>query len=127
MNVSNKIFICFIGVFGQKSTKTDVPYGIHPMFKASAKVAEPVHLPVTPLNNIVINAEAMVLGFTAENSLSFTLVPQGIELAKTLAVDKKALDSLSMNRTTASYKTVFGLGKTFEDQLVDIMSSSFFC
>jgi hypothetical protein len=31
----------------------------------------------------------MVLAFTAENSLSFTLVPRLIELAKAVAVDKK--------------------------------------
>jgi hypothetical protein len=59
------------------------------MFRATAKVVEPVHLPVTPLTNRVINAESMVLAFTAENSLSFTLVPRLIELAKAVAVDKK--------------------------------------
>jgi hypothetical protein len=85
----SKTLLFCIGAFGQKSTKTDTPYGIHPMFRATAKVVEPVHLPVTPLTNRVINAESMVLAFTAENSLSFTLVPRLIELAKAVAVDKK--------------------------------------
>ena len=76
VNASNKTFLFFIGVFGQKSTKTDVPYGIHPMFKASAKVAEPVQLPVTPLNERVTNAEAMVLGFTAEPHIQHHMCSQ---------------------------------------------------
>lgn len=45
----------------------------------------------------------MVLGFAAEHSLSFALVPKVIELTKALAKDQKALESLTMNRTTASY------------------------
>ena len=59
----------------------------------------------------------MILGFTAENSLSFSVVPRKIDLAKALASDRKALDSLHINRTTASYKTQFGIGKTFAEQL----------
>lgn len=60
----------------------------------------------------------MVLGFTAEKSLSFSVVPGIIDLAKALASDPKALDSMHMNRTTASYKTQYGIGKTFAEQLV---------
>ena len=39
----------------------------------------------------IINQESMVLGFTAQHSLPFTLVPQLICLTKELAKDRQAL------------------------------------
>jgi len=96
------------------------------MFKSCAKIQDPAPLTITPLNDRIVNAESMVLSFTAENSLSFSLVPGLIDLSKALARDKKALDSLSMNRTTASYKTRFGVGKTFHDIVIDEMRSNHF-
>ncbi|CAC5405152.1 unnamed protein product [Mytilus coruscus] len=73
------------GCFGTK--ESNVPYGIHPMFK-SLSVQQNDAKPVTPLNDRVINTEAMVLGFAADHSLPFSLVPKLIELSKTLAKDK---------------------------------------
>ena len=46
----------------------------------------------------------MLFGFAAENSLSYSVVPKVIELSKELARDPAALDKLSVDRTTASYK-----------------------
>ena len=46
----------------------------------------------------------MLFGFAAENSLSYSVVPKVIELSMELARDPDALDKLSMDRTTASYK-----------------------
>ena len=46
----------------------------------------------------------MLFGFAAENSLSYSVVPKVIELSMELAWDPDALDKLSMDRTTASYK-----------------------
>ncbi|CAC5390542.1 unnamed protein product [Mytilus coruscus] len=109
--------------FGTK--ESNVPYGIHPMFK-SLSVQQNDAKPVTPLNDRVINTEAMVLGFAADHSLPFSLVPKLIGLSKTLAKDKKVLDQLSMNRTTAAYKMRFGLGKTFQNELIEIMRTSYF-
>jgi hypothetical protein len=97
-----------------------VPYGIHPL-KNAAIAEAPAPLPLTPLNDRVLNAEAMVLGFAAENSLPFSIVPGVINLAKALASDSKALSSMHINRTTASYKTQFGIGKTSAEHLVDIL------
>lgn len=74
----------------------------------------------------IVNSEAMVLAFAAEHSQSFSIVPDLIDLAKALAADRKALDSLSMNRTTVSYKTQFGIGKSFRDQLVSTLRSTKF-
>jgi len=67
-----------------------MPYGIHPAFKVTAKFSEPV--PVTPLNDRILNAEAMVLGFAAENSLSFSVIPGIVDITKALAADQKALE-----------------------------------
>lgn len=80
----------------------------------------------TPLKDRIVNAEATVLGFVAEHSLSFALVPSLIDFAKKLSADKKALNSLQMSRTTASYKTRFGLSRTFEENLLDNLRSEFF-
>lgn len=99
-----------------------MPYGIHPAFKATAKVSEPVSVTETPLNDRILNAEATVLGFARENSLSFSVVPGIIDIDKALATDQKALES--MNQTTASYKTRFGVGKTFENQLDAVLRST---
>ena len=59
--------------------------------------------------------QASVLGVITEHSLSLTMAPVLIDLAKDVARDKKALDGLSMDRTSASYKLTYGLRKTFTD------------
>jgi hypothetical protein len=41
-----------------------------------------------------------------------------IDLAKELAKDPQALDSLSMDRTSASYKLTYGLCKTIMDEVL---------
>ena len=82
--------------------------------------------PVTPLSDRVTNAEAMVLSFAAEKSLSFAIVPDLIALSKMLSKDHKALESLSISRTTSSYKTRFGVGKTFAENLLNDMRSNNF-
>jgi hypothetical protein len=53
-------------------------------------------------------------------------VPKVIQLAKTLSKDKKALESVSMSRTTASYKTCYGVGKTFQEDLIGKLQSTYF-
>ena len=67
----------------------------------------------------------MVLGFTAENSLSISVVPK-IKLSKELSRDPRALDKLSMDRTTASYKLRYGLAKTINEETLETTKSNFF-
>ena len=68
----------------------------------------------------------MVLGVLAEHNLPFTMAPALIDTAKELVKDKKVLDDLTMDRTTASYKMQYGLKKTvMEKTLHNIKSSSF--
>ena len=102
------------------------PYGIHSMLKSAATPQEPTPAPITPLQDSIANAETMDLAFTAENSMSFAMVPAVIELLKVLARDKKTLYSLSLNRTTASYKTRFGVVKKFSEEVIDDMKTNFF-
>lgn len=98
------------------------------MFKAAAaKAPEGASAEIaTPLEDRIVNQEAMLLAFTAEYSLSFAIVPSLIQLGKTLSQDKRALEHLEMSRTTASYKTRFGVGKTFEDKLLQNLRSVHF-
>ena len=68
----------------------------------------------------------MVLGVIAENSLKLKMAPVIINTAKALAKDKKALDELSMDRTSASYKMQYGLKKTvFQKTLESIRNGPF--
>ena len=70
--------------------------------------------------------EAILLGFVAENSLSYSVVPKVIELSKEFARDPAALDRLSMDRTTASYKLRFGLAKSMNESTLEAIRSTFF-
>ena len=90
----------------------------------SAKAALPK--PLVPLVSRVINSEAKTLGFIAENNLSFSMVPKLIDFAKNLAKDEKALAKLHMDRTSASYKMRFGIGQTFQEQVISELKSNYF-
>ena len=74
----------------------------------------------------ITNAEAILLGFVAEHSLSFSMVPALIDLTKSLSRDMKALSQLKMDRTTASYKLVHGLAKTFNEEVAEKLRTEFF-
>ncbi|XP_053397560.1 uncharacterized protein LOC128556423 [Mercenaria mercenaria] len=100
-------------------------YGIHPMFinpaTGEAPKQQQIMKPIIPLDDRVHHSEAMLLGFVAEHSLSLTMMPRLINLAQTLAKDKKALDALSMDRTTASYKLIYGMKKTVHERTIECM------
>ena len=81
---------------------------------------------VVPLADRTTSHEAMLLGFMAHHSLPFTLAPEIVSLAKAFASDTKALNELSMDRSTASYKMRFGMGRTFHDELIEELRSNFF-
>lgn len=87
--------------------------------KAGLSGTTPVPKPAVPVGDRKTNNEAMLLAFVVDNSLPFTLAPKLLNLTKALASDPKALNSMSMDRTTASYKTRLGLGKAFEEDLVE--------
>ena len=51
-----------------------------------------------PVNDRRINAEAIILGFLAENDLPFTITPNLIKLCQQLAKDPKALNELKIGQ-----------------------------
>lgn len=69
-----------------------------------------------PLGDRITNAECLVLGVLAQYNLPFSMCPVLIELSKTLANDKKALNHLNMLHTAASYKMHHGLSKTIAEE-----------
>lgn len=87
----------------------------------SAVPSEPLVQPPinVPLCDRITNAQTLILGVMAENNLPFSISPVLIDLCKVLACDKKALNHLSMARTTASYKMRLGLSKTVINETVD--------
>lgn len=83
--------------------------------------------PAVPVNDRPINAEAIILGFLAENDLPFTITPNLIKLCQQLAKHPKALNELKMDRCTASYKMTFELASFFTKELVEELKNTFFC
>ncbi|XP_034058946.1 uncharacterized protein LOC117537731 isoform X2 [Gymnodraco acuticeps] len=63
-----------------------------------------------------LEGKAMVLGTLAEHSIPFSMAPVIVELAQTLSLDKPALQGMKLSRTTASYKMIHGLGRTYSER-----------
>ena len=115
-------------ILGSSSAHTSTSYGFAPIFKKaiSMKQMPASEPPAVPVKDRIVSQEAMLLGFLAENTLPFTMVPKLIELTKAMSADKTALSKLSMSRTTASYKMRFGLAKTIKDQLSEEVQNTYF-
>ena len=89
------------------------------MFLSSPVVApNNVPLPFTPIADRTTNAEATILGFIAEENLTFAIAPKLVNLVKQLSTDKKAMEKTCLSRTAASYKMQHGLAKTFQDEVI---------
>ncbi len=72
--------------------------------------------------------QAMILGVIADRSLSLSLAPVIVDVAKALAQDKKALTNVRLSRTTASYKLTHGLGHNLKESLCqDLRSYPYSC
>ena len=96
------------------------------MFRSSLAKSAPQPKLRILVKDCVANNEAMVLGFLAEKNLNFTDAPDLIQLAKSLAKDSEALAELNIDRTSASYKMQFGVGKTFADELAVNLRKNYF-
>lgn len=57
----------------------------------------------------------MVLGTIAEHFLLLTMAPVLVELARNLATDK--VSGMKPSRTAATYKMLYGLGRTFSERM----------
>lgn len=87
-----------------------------PAHSTAEKTVQQLH---TPVGDRVANNEAMLLGFLAEKSLSFSLAPSLLELVKEMSKDAKALSQTAMHRVSASYKMRLGVGKTLKENLIE--------
>ena len=72
------------------------------------------------------HAEARTLAFMTEHDLKLNKAPHLIDYAKEMARDPKALDNITMSRTSATYKLVDGLGAATQKRLVNDMKENFF-
>ncbi|GFV98747.1 transcriptional activator Myb [Trichonephila clavipes] len=68
--------------------------------------------------------EVLITSFIAENSLSFNVAPNLIELCKQFSRDQTALNSLEMSRTTACYKMKYGLAKTIKENIIKTLKET---
>ena len=95
------------------------------MFQGAER-KKPAAEPLVPMVDRVAQAQAMVLGFVAEHTLPYAIVPDIIALAQELSRDPKAMASMSMDRTNASYKMRFGLAKSFEEDMCEELRTTSF-
>jgi hypothetical protein len=87
---------------------------------------DPQPAPIVNVLDRKSHFEAFVISFMAENSLPLSMVPKLIEFSKEVNRDQKALDSLEMHRTTASYKLREGVGLLLSKRLVADLKKSHF-
>ena len=108
------------GTSSEKPT-CSLPYGappnIHDASGCTTRVKEP-----KPVDRIA-HAEARTLSFLAENLLPISLAPLLVNYAKEMAKDVKALDGVSLERTSATYKLKEGLGTLSHKRLVNDMQT----
>ena len=105
----------------------NLTYGLAPnLVDKGIEKHEDALIPVT-LAERKSNMEAMILGVVAENSLPLSIVPKIKKLVTALALDTKAMGSLStMDRTHCSYKLTHGLAKTFINKTIENLKTHFF-
>ncbi len=110
------------------TTSCTFPYGAPPNVNhdgsACTKSNEPP--PVVSYVDRRSHAEARTLAFTVEHGLPLQLVPDLIKFAQEMATEPKVLQSMSMQRTTASYKLREGLGQSIHDSLVHKLALTYF-
>ena len=68
--------------------------------------------------------EALICSFLTEHTLPLNLAPELIKLAQTLSNDQKALQQLSMETFTATYKLKHGLREVTRKRLVTKLKST---
>ncbi|XP_076366910.1 uncharacterized protein LOC143255324 [Tachypleus tridentatus] len=96
--------------------------------KPPSQEAEPVRSSVklaVPIFDRKANAEAMILGVIAEHSLSLSVAPVIVDLAKALAEEKAALSQVQLIRTTATYKLVHGVAHTLSQRIYNMRNYPF--
>jgi hypothetical protein len=99
-----------------------LPYGSAPNITVKTCAVRPdLPSPVISTLDRKAHAEARTVSFLAEHTLPLSLAPHLIDYAKEMAKDATILNSLSMSRTSATYKLVDGLGYVTHKRIVQKM------
>lgn len=93
---------------------------------STAVPKESEYQPIVPVDDRTDHLAATTIVFATELNLSFSATPRLIAYAKEMARDPLALEKLSMERQTHSYKLRFGVGPTFVQGIINDVGSSFF-
>ena len=106
---------------------SSLPYGVAENVTGTS--SENRRMPSKP--NISIadrksNLEALFLSFTAEHGLPLSLVPDLVKLSQESSRDTFALNSLTMERTSASYKLTDGIQLALKKKLVSDLQKAHF-
>lgn len=91
----------------------------------SMPINQPPKPPSPPsMKDRISHQEAAVCSFIAEHSLPLSIAPHLVGLAQLLSQDHKALQSLSMERQTCTYKLKYGLMELQHKRLVKQMQAT---
>jgi hypothetical protein len=110
------------------SSGRPMPYGAPPNVVPADEMPAPAPRPASMVGVIDRKAhlEALLTSFLVEKNLPFAVAPDIVALCKEMNRDPKALDMLSMSRTTASYKVVEGHRFVNHKRLIHDMKESKF-
>ena len=101
-----------------------IPYGAPPnVSNNSVTKPEETLLPNVSFQDRKSNAEAMLISFVAEHGLPLSITPHLLNLSKELGRDTKTLESLKMERQSATYKLKDGLDAVIHKRLVNELRS----
>ena len=102
------------------SSSCEIPYGAPPNVHNSQACENRRKNPlpsIVSLEDRKSHTEAFFVSFMAEHPMQFTLAPHLIRFSQELLKDVKCLQSLSMARTTVSYKLRERLAASFMTML----------
>ena len=83
--------------------------------------------PLVSVSDCESHAEATVLSFVVGHSLPLAMAPRLMQCARHIAKDQAALDYLSMEPFSASYKRKHGLAQTFDIEMKADAADKFYC
>lgn len=114
---------------GSQRNKDCSLYGLHPNFQGVVEArsqSAKLPAPIIHVQDRVTNLEGMVLAFMAEKTLPFSIAPDLVKLMKEAAKDPHSSDLLTMGKSSASYKTRFGVADTYEEEtLIEMRKNPF--
>ena len=111
-----------------KKTKSRLPYGSAPNIRKTYEksIVQNIEKRAPHIVDRVHHLEAYTLSFICEHSLPLSFSPRLIEYGKTVSKDPRALKKLQMERSTARYRIVDGLGYISKEDVIKAMQENYF-